>query len=166
MNEASFSQLPANLPVPKDDGACDHFLARHLPDVSLVSRSGQHVNHRRRPGLTVIYAYPLTGRPGVPLSPGWDDIPGARGCTPESCSFRDLHAEIRQQGAEIFGLSTQSSDHQREVRERPHLSFDLLSDEAFLLMDALSLPTFTVAAMRLLRRVTLVSESGVIERVF
>jgi len=166
MNEASFTQLPANLPVPKDDGACRHLLGCHFPDVSLVSTSGQHVNLRRRPGLTVLYAYPLTGRPGVPLPPGWDDIPGARGCTPESCSFRDLHAEIRQQGAEVFGLSTQSSDYQREVCARLHLSFDLLSDEAFLLTDALLLPTFAVASMRLLRRVTLVSESGVIERVF
>jgi len=114
----------------------------------------------------VLYAYPLTGRPGVALPPGWDDIPGARGCTPESCSFRDHYREIRQLGAEVFGLSTQSTDYQQEVRERLHLPFDLLSDEGFSFTDALSLPTFTVPSLRLLRRVTLVSNSGMIERVF
>ena len=114
----------------------------------------------------MLYAYPLTGRPGVPLPTDWDEIPGARGCTPESCSFRDHHAEIRQLGAEVFGLSTQSTDYQREVRDRLHLTFDLLSDEAFTFTDALSLPTFTAASMRLLRRVTIISHSGVIERVF
>lgn len=166
MNEAPFTQLPANLPVPKDDGACDHLLGSQLPDVSLVSTSSRHINLRQQPGLIVLYAYPLTGRPGVPLPPGWDEIPGARGCTPESCSFRDQHAEIRQLGAEVFGVSTQSGDYQREVRERLHLSFDLLSDESFAFTDALSLPTFTAASMRLLRRVTLISNSGVIEHVF
>jgi peroxiredoxin len=108
----------------------------------------------------------MTGRPGVPLPPGWDEIPGARGCTPESCSFRDHHAEIRQLGAEVFGLSTQFTDYQREVRARLHLTFDLLSDESFAFTNALSLPTFTIPSMRLLRRVTLVCLSGVIEHVF
>jgi peroxiredoxin len=166
MNEAPFTQLPANLPVPEDDGACAHLRGRHLPDLSLVSTSGRRVNLRQRPGLSVLYAYPLTGRPGVPVPPGWDEIPGARGCTPESCSFRDHHAEIRQLGAEVFGLSTQSTDYQREVRARLHLPFDLLSDEAFTFTDALTLPTFLFASMRLLRRVTLISFSGVIEHVF
>src|SRR4051812_38766275 len=105
MNDASFTQLPPNLPIPEDDGACAHLPGLPLPDVSLVSTSGHPVNLRSRPGLTVLYIYPLTGRPGIPLLPGWDDIPGARGCTPESCAFRDRHAEIRQLGAEVFGLS-------------------------------------------------------------
>ena len=166
MNEVPFTQLPANLPVPKDDGACAHLCGQHLPDVFLVSTSGEPINLRRLPGLVVLYAYPLTGRPGVPLPPGWDEIPGARGCTPESCSFRDRHAEIRELGAEVFGFSTQSTEYQREVRERLHLSFDLLSDEAFAFADALSLPTFTVKSMRLLRRLTLISLAGVIEHVF
>jgi peroxiredoxin len=166
MNEVPFTQLPTNLPVPEDDGACDHLRGRHLPDLSLVSTSGHHVNLYQRPGLTVLYAYPLTGRPGVPVPPGWDEIPGARGCTPESCSFRDHHAEIRQLGAEVFGLSTQSTDYQREVHARLHLPFDLLSDKAFAFTDALTLPTFSFASMRLLRRVTLICLSGVIEHVF
>jgi len=108
----------------------------------------------------------MTGRPGIPLPPGWDDIPGARGCTPESCAFRDSYAEIRQLGADVFGLSTQGNEYQREVRERLHLPFDLLSDEDFRFSQALSLPTFTVASMRLLRRVTLICESGTVVRVF
>jgi peroxiredoxin len=166
MDELPFTQLPENLPVPEDDGACAHLRGRHLPDLSLVSTSDRRVNLRQRPGLSVLYAYPLTGRPGVPIPPGWDEIPGARGCTPESCSFRDHHAEIRQLGAEVFGLSTQSTDYQREVRARLHLPFDLLSDEAFAFTDALTLPTFSVASMRLLRRVTLICLSGVIEHVF
>jgi peroxiredoxin len=166
MNDASFTRLPANLPVPKDDGACAHLPGQRLPDLSLLSTSGSHIKPRKRPGLIVLYAYPMTGRPGVPLPPGWDEIPGARGCTPESCSFRDNHAEIRRLGAEVFGLSTQSTDYQREVHDRLHLPFDLLSDEAFAFTDALSLPTFTVASMRLLRRATLICLSGVIEHVF
>ena len=160
------SQLPANLPVPQDDGACRHLLGSHLPDVALVSTEGQLINLRQRPGLIVLYAYPLTARPGVALPPGWDEIPGARGCTPESCAFRDHHADIRKLGAEVYGLSTQSTDYQREVRERLHLSFDLLSDETHAFTDALSLPTFTAASMRLLRRGTLIANAGVIERVF
>jgi peroxiredoxin len=131
-----------------------------------MSTSGNQVNLRQRPGLTVLYAYPLTGHPGVPLPPGWDEIPGARGCTPESCSFRDLHGEIRRLGAEVFGLSTQSTAYQREVRQRLHLPFDLLSDEAFAFTNALALPTFTVASMRLLKRATLISSCGVVQRVF
>ena len=166
MNPTSFNELPANLPVPQDDGAATHLSGRRLPDISLTSTSGQPVNLGQRPGLIILYAYPLTGRPGVPLLPGWDAIPGARGCTPESCSFRDHHAEIRQLGAEVFGLSTQSTDYQREVMDRLHLTFDLLSDEAFSFTDTLALPTFTVESLRLLRRLTLVINSGVIERVF
>jgi peroxiredoxin len=166
MNKGPFTQLPANLPVPEDDGACDHLRGQPLPDLALPSTSGNEINLHQQHGLVVLYAYPLTGRPGVALPPGWDEIPGARGCTPESCSFRDHHAEIRQRGAEVFGLSTQSTDYQREVHGRLHLPFALLSDAAFAFTDALSLPTFTTASMRLLKRVTLVSFSGVIEHVF
>jgi peroxiredoxin len=166
MNEGPFTQLPANLPVPVDDGACAHMPGRLLPDLFLPSTSGQHINLRQRPGLIVLYSYPMTGRPGNPLPMGWDEIPGARGCTPESCAFRDHHPEIRQLGAEVFGLSTQSSNYQREAHERLHLSFDLLSDEAFAFTEALSLPTFSIASMRLLRRVTLISLAGIIEHVF
>lgn len=166
VNESPFTQLHANLPIPEDDGACAHLRGQYLPDLFVLSTSGDYINLRHRPGLIVLYAYPLTGRPGVPLPVGWDAIPGARGCTPEACSFRDHHAEIRQLGAEVFGLSTQSTAYQREVRERLDLSFDILSDEAFAFVDALSLPTFTTGSMRLLRRLTLIVFHGAIEHVF
>ena len=166
MNPRSFTELPANLPVPQDDGACSHLSGKRLPDIELLATSGAFINLYRQAGLTVIYVYPMTGRPGVALPPGWDEIPGARGCTPESCAFRDHHADVRSLGAEVFGLSSQSTDYQREVHERLHLTFDLLSDEAFHFADALSLPSFSAGGMRLLRRVTLVAHSGVIEHVF
>jgi peroxiredoxin len=166
MNPSSFTELPSSLPVPQDDGACAHLPGKHLPDIDLLATSARFINLSRQAGLTIIYVYPLTGRPGVALPTGWDEIPGARGCTPESCGFRDHHAKLRALGAEVFGLSSQSTDYQREVHERLHLPFDLLSDEAFRFADALSLPTFSAAGMRLLRRVTLVATSGVIEHVF
>ena len=134
--------------------------------MDLPGTSGRFFNLHRQAGLTVIYVYPMTGRPGVALPPGWDEIPGARGCTPESCGFRDHHAGIRALGAEVFGLSSQSTEYQREVHDRLHLTFDLLSDEAFRFADALMLPTFSVVGMRLLRRVTLVACSGVIKHLF
>ena len=121
---------------------------------------------RKLSGLTVVYVYPLTARPGVALPSGWDEIPGARGCTPESCAFRDHHDEFRKLGAKIYGLSAQSTEYQLEARNRLHLPFELLSDESFDFANALGLPSFTVASMRLLRRVTLVVKDGVIVRVF
>jgi peroxiredoxin len=166
MNEGPYAQLPANLPVPMDDGACAHLAGKRLPDIALLATSNQRVNLRRQTGLIVLYAYPMTGRPGVPLPAGWDAIPGARGCTPESCGFRDLHAEMRRLGEEVYGLSTQTSDDQREARDRLQLPFELLSDEGFAFIDALSLPTFAVGSMRLVRRLTLVCLSGIIGHVF
>jgi peroxiredoxin len=166
MSPSSFTELPPNLPAPQDDGACAHLRGKRLPDIGLIATSGRVINLYRQVGLAVIYVYPLTGRPGVALPPGWDEIPGARGCTPESCGFRDHHSELFSLGANVFGLSSQSTDYQREVHDRLHLTFDLLSDETFRFTDALALPTFSVIGMRLLRRVTLVAHSGVIEHVF
>ncbi len=166
MNDGPFTDLPKNLPVPTDDGAADHLIGRQLPDIALLSTSGTQVNLCERQGLAVVYAYPLTGRPGVPLPAGWDEIPGARGCTPESCGFRDHHAELLEMGTDVFGLSTQSSEYQREVRERLQLPFDLLSDAAFAFTDALALPTFSIESQRLLKRLTLICREGSIEHVF
>ena len=114
---------------------------------------------------TVIYAYPMTGVPGKPLPEGWDAIPGARGCTPQSCSFRDHFQELAGLGTAIFGLSTQTSDYQREMAERLHLPFEVLSDSEFKLTDALRLPTFEAEGMRLIKRLTLIVRGGVIEAV-
>lgn len=166
MIQGPLTQLPENLPVPEDDGACRHLFGQRLPDLALPATSGAYVNLSQHPGLTVIYAYPLTGRPGMALPSDWLSIPGAPGCTLESCSFRDHYSELLQIGAEVFGLSTQSSDFQREAQERLHLPFDLLSDEALVFSDALSLPTFAPESKRLIKRLTLICRSGIIEHVF
>lgn len=160
--------LPPDLPVPVDDGAADHLPGRSLPDVALAASDGGSVSLARLRGRSVVYAYPRTGEPGRPnLVPGWDAIPGARGCTPQACDFRDRHAELLGRGvARIYGLSTQTSAYQRAAAERLHLPFALLSDRSRALATALGLPTFEVAGEVLLRRLTLVIDDGVVTRVF
>jgi len=164
----TFEKLPANLPVPVDDGACRHLAGLRVPGVELMATSGRTVRlDAPTPHRVVVYCYPMTGRPGVPLPDGWDQIPGARGCTPESCSFRDHLSELRAAGAgELYGLSTQTTDYQREVVERLHLPFELLSDAGLRFAKALRLPTFTVDNMELIKRLTLVIRDGLIEHVF
>lgn len=161
------SMLPADLPVPVDDGAADHLRGAPVPDVALPSTGGGLVNLRERSaaGPVVVFAYPRTGRPGVALPAGWNEIPGARGCTPEACSFRDTTAEFRSRGAAVFGLSTQDTDYQAEAAQRLQLTYQLLSDAQLELTRALSLPTFTVEGMALLRRLTMILAGGTIEQV-
>ena len=159
-------ELPEDLPVPTDDGAADHLPGIQIPSVSLSSTSGETVDLSALPGRTVVYCYPMTGRPGSDLPSGWDEIPGARGCTPQSCSFRDHHAELRTLGARVFGLSTQDTEYQREATQRLHLPFALLSDEELAFADTLRLPTFEVEDMVLLKRLTLIIRDGRIEKVF
>lgn len=156
----SYSTLPANLPVPVDDGACKHLLHAMLPDIALASTQGQAVNLRQLTGWSVIYIYPMTGLPGTALPDGWDSIPGARGCTPQSCAFRDHHAELQQLGAQVFGLSTQTTAYQTEAATRLHLPFALLSDAQFAFADALQLPTFEINHQRLIKRITLLGLDG------
>lgn len=159
--------LPPDLPVPEDDGAADHLAGATLPAVALSSTDGGTVDLAERSAgrRLVVFAYPRTGRPAQDPLPGWDDVPGARGCTPEACSFRDLAAEFAERGTELFGLSTQDTDYQREAVERLHLGYPLLSDASFALADALRLPTFELAGQRFLRRLTFVARDGRIERV-
>jgi peroxiredoxin len=159
-------ELPDDLPVPEDDGAADHLPGMRLPSVPLASTSGEIVDLSALPGRTVVYCYPMTGRPDRSLPAGWDEIPGARGCTPQSCSFRDHHAELRSLGASVFGSSTQDTEYQREAATRLHLPFALLSDSDLALAGALGLPTFEVDGMVLLKRLTLVIDEGWIEKVF
>lgn len=161
--------LPADLPVPEDDGAADHLRGADIPDIALPATSGQDVRVATAgpEPRTVLYAYPRTGRPGEPsLVEDWDLIPGARGCTPEACAFRDHFAELREAGAQVFGLSTQSTEYQREAAERLHLPFPLLSDASLELTRALRLPTFEAAGETLLKRLTLIVRDGKIEHVF
>jgi peroxiredoxin len=164
---ADLETLPADLPVPRDDGACEHLPGCVLPPLELKASDGERVRLGGLPGRTVVYAYPHAGRPGEPfLAEDWDLIPGARGCTPESCSFRDHHAELEQAGAGVFGLSTQGPDEQREVAERLGLPFAILSDQGLELTESLRLPTFEVAGRPLLKRFTLLVRDGTIEHVF
>jgi peroxiredoxin len=159
--------LPTNIPAPQDDGGARHLVGLKLPSVPLTATNGAQVDLSTLPGRTVVYVYPRTGVPGQPLPDGWDAIPGARGCTPQSCSFRDHFAELKRLGvAQLFGLSTQDSEYQREAAERLRLPFPILSDAALMLANAIRLPTFTVAGMTLLKRMALVIDDGVIAKVF
>jgi peroxiredoxin len=159
--------LPPGIPVPQDDGAARHLAGMILPDLALPATDGSAVNLARLKGRTVVYIYPRTGVPGVDAPPGWDDIPGARGCTPQSCSFRDHFAELKGLGvARVFGLSTQDTAYQREAATRLHLPFAILSDEKFALTKALKLPTFTTSGMTLLKRMAWVIDEGKITKVF
>lgn len=159
--------LPPGLPEPVDDGAAGHLLGMQMPPVSLPSTAGGLVDlSKPGAGRTVVYCYPMTGVPGQPLPDGWDAIPGARGCTPQACGFRDHHRELAELNAEVFGLSTQTTGYQTELAKRLHLPFAILSDAEFKLCDALRLPTFEVAGMRLVKRLTLILREGRIEQVF
>jgi len=159
--------LPDGLPVPEDDGACAHLPGAEVPSVALTATDGETYDLASVSGRTVVYAYPWTGRPGEPLLiENWDLIPGARGCTPETCGFRDHHVEIQAAGAQVFGLSTQDSNYQRELAERLDLPFPILSDADLTLAGALGLPTFEVSGRTLIKRLTLVVDSGQIEHSF
>ncbi len=166
MRSDNLYQLPDGLRAPIDDGGCRHLPGMRVPSLALVSTSKRAINLVSLAGRTIVYCYPRTGLPHEDPPAGWDDIPGARGCTPQSCAFRDHHAELRAFGADVFGLSTQETDYQQEVVARLHLPFELLSDAKLELTQALRLPTFTVAGMTLVKRLTLVVRDGVIEKVF
>lgn len=160
------TQFPDDLPVPEDDGAAAHLGGMAFPDISLPATDGSAIALAALSGRTVVYAYPRTGQPGQALPTGWDDIPGARGCTPQSCGFRDHFAELKQMGAAaVFGLSTQDSAYQREARDRLQLPFELLSDEDLALAKAIDMPLFEADGMTLMKRLTLIIRDGRIEHV-
>jgi len=157
--------LPDDLPAPVDDGAAEHLPDMELPELALPATDGRRISLASLRGRTVVYAYPRTGRPGeASLTEDWDLIPGARGCTPETCGFRDHHAELAEAGAGVFGLSTQDGEYQRELAERLRLPFPILSDAELALTRALELPTFEVARQTLLKRLTLLVRDGRVER--
>ena len=167
MTQTNLNQLPANLPRPKDDGGARHLKGTALPDLELPSTRNRRVNLSTvsAPRI-VIYAYPMTGRPDRQLPQGWDDIPGARGCTPETCGFRDHHKDLAKLHADVFGISTQDTAYQQEMVKRLEVPFEVLSDERMAFARALNLPTFTVDGMTLLKRLTIVARRGRIEHVF
>ena len=161
----NLNQLPTGLPIPQDDGSTNHLKGMRLPNVSLNATNGQVVYFGDIKGRLVICCYPMTGQPNIALPDGWDQIPGARGCTPQSCSFRDHHQELLALNAEVVGLSVQSTEYQKEMADRLHLPFPIVSDEDYQFQKALNMPTFVAAGMTLLKRVTLISNNGVIEAV-
>jgi peroxiredoxin len=157
----------ATIPAPPNDGATRHLAGARLASVTLLATNGNLVDLSALAGRVVVYAYPRTGKPGVENPDGWDLIPGARGCTPQSCSFRDHFAELKALGVDhLFGLSTQHQEDQREAAERLHLPFAMLSDDRLTLTRAMHLPTFQVSGMTLLKRFVLIINNGTVEHVF
>ena len=157
--------LPPDLPVPVDDGSCDHLVGIRLPSVPLPSTAGRQVDVATLVGLVVVYCYPAMGKPDDPDPPGWNEIPGARGCTPQSCAFRDHYPELQALGACVFGLSVQATADQQEAAKRLRLPYELLSDQDLAFARALRLPTFDVEGRTYMKRLTLVIREGRIERV-
>ncbi len=159
-----YRTLPPDLPEPQDDGAADHLPGTALPELTLASTQGEI--SLRQPGRLVLYVYPRTGVPGQPTPDGWDAIPGARGCTPQNCAFRDHEADLRALGARVVGLSAQTLDEQREFAAREHIPYPLVADPERRLAEALRLPTFDVEDMRLYKRITLMARDGTVEKAF
>lgn len=169
MNQKNLLEVDwSKIPAPTDDGGASHLAGMKIPSVSLRATTDEAIDLSELNGRTVVFAYPRTGEPGkVSLVDDWDMIPGARGCTPQTCSFRDLFAELRAAGAaHVFGLSTQSPEYQAEMAARLHLPFPVLSDEKLKLTGALRLPTMDVAGLTLIKRLALVIDDGRITHVF
>src|SRR5438067_6306815 len=168
MRSDDLYSLPKDLPVPTDDGAAGHLPHAMVPPIGLPSTRRRTVvlADESQRGRVVVYAYPRTGEPDKDPPPGWDSVPGARGCTPQSCGFRDLHAELTARGVTVYGLSTQTTAYQQEMANRLHLPFEVLSDASLRFARALKLPTFEVVGMTLLKRLTLVLSRGEVEHVF
>ncbi|GAC1446799.1 MAG: hypothetical protein NVSMB56_08930 [Pyrinomonadaceae bacterium] len=164
----NLSELPSNLPAPVDDGASDHLLGMHVPPIPLMSTNNHLINLARvsKEKRTIVYCYPLTGRPDQELPANWDTIPGARGCTPQTCEFRDHYQEIQNLNAQVFGLSTQTTEYQREMVKRLNVPFEILSDVDLAFAQAMKLPTFEAEGIEMLKRLTLIIYNGEIIKVF
>lgn len=162
----TLTDLPKDLPKPNDDGACDHLNNLSLPSVKLSTTNDEIIDFSSIKGRVVVYLYPMTGQPDKALPDGWDDIPGARGCTPQSCSFRDHYSELKAHNTSVYGLSTQNTQYQQEAVNRLHLPFPLVSDSSLEFIHALNIPTMEVDGMILSKRITLIANNGVIEKMF
>ena len=160
--QSSYLDLPDDLPIPQDDGAADHLQGTKLDSLILSATNGSKIDLSKLSGITVVFIYPMTGVPGVALPDGWDDIPGARGCTPQACSYRDNYDELEKHVDNLFGLSVQSNEYQKELKERVELPYEILSDSDFKFANSLNLPTFEANSMKLLKRLTLIIKDGVI----
>jgi peroxiredoxin len=162
----SLNTLPEGLPIPLDDGSAAHLVGLYLPQISLASTSDNNIQLNAISGRLVIYVYPLTGQPDIPLPEGWDEIPGARGCTPQACDFSHHYLELQRLNTTVFGLSSQTTEYQLELKHRLHLPFDLLSDDAFKLKKYLNLPVFKAGDLLLYKRLTMIIENRMIKKVF
>jgi peroxiredoxin len=158
--------MPEDVPAPLDDGACVHLKNMKMPKASLWSTDDQQINLSLLSGWNVIFCYPMTGRPGVAIPDGWVQIPGAAGCTPQACSFRDNHSELKRRSVGVYGISTQTSEVQKEAAHRLGLWYPLLSDADHSFCSALKLPLFEINGFKLMKRVTLIFNNGVIEKFF
>lgn len=158
--------IPADLPIPIDDGACEHLKNMLMPNVSLWSTDDQEINLSRLSGWNVIFCYPMTGRPGFTIPEGWVQIPGAAGCTPQACSYRNNHSELKRNGVGVYGISTQTSEVQKEASNRLGLPYPLLSDADHSFSSALKLPLLEVGGLKLIKRLTLILKDGVIKKCF
>ncbi len=168
MNQNNLTSVDwSQIPIPEDDGGADHLQDKTIPSVPLTSTCGKSIDLAKLSGVTIIFAYPMTGDPTKSLPEGWDDIPGARGCTPQSCSFGNLYTELKQLGInQLYGLSTQSTEYQREAVNRLNLPYNMLSDANLKLKSALNLPTFNIEGMILLKRLTMIINDSKIIKVF
>ena len=163
----NFNVLPKNLPIPKKDGACDHLLNTKIPDISLPTQDGNLLKLNRTDTFRlVIYCYPMTGHPNRPLPDKWDTIPGARGCTPQTCSFRDHYDQLIVENSLPIGLSTQSVEDLKEMTVRLQIPYDVVSDQQLLFSSALKLPTFSIGNKTFIKRLTLIIEKSVIKHFF
>ena len=158
----NYLDLPDNLPVPQDDGAANHLDGTKLISVPLQATDNSLIDLSKMFGTTVVFIYPMSGLPGIDLPVGWDEIPGARGCTPQACSYRDKYPEVKKHVDNLFGLSVQGTGYQRELKVRVTLPYEILSDSEFKFASALKLPTFEVNGLKLLKRLTLIIIDGVI----
>ena len=163
----NLSILPSYLPVPKDDGACKHLLNQTLPDISLANQSGNLLKLNRKDIFRIVlYCFPMTGHPDKSLPPGWDKIPGARGCTPETCSFRDHYDDLIKLNAIPIGLSTQSVVELEEMTRRLKVPYDVVSDSNLIFTNLMKFPTFKIAEKVFIKRLTLIIENSIIKKVF
>ena len=163
----NLSILPSNLPEPKDDGACKHLINTNLPSISLANQDGNLLKLKRNDTFRIIlYCFPMTGHPEKPLPIGWDDIPGARGCTPQTCSFRDHYDDLMKLNAIPIGLSTQSVEDLKEMTNRLKIPYDIISDANLQFANLIKLPTFKVDEKVFIKRLTLIIQSSIIIKVF
>jgi peroxiredoxin len=158
--------IPSDLPIPLDDGACDHLQNARMPNVSLLSTDDKVINLSELQGWNVIFCYPMTGRPGFSIPEGWVQIPGAAGCTPQVCSYRDKHKELSANSVGVYGISTQTSEAQKEASNRLGLPYPLLSDVDRSFSSALQLPMLEINGLKLIKRLTLIIKDGVILKCF